>query len=89
MKKLLSIVVLGFSFFTPSFSQIIELGKCYVVDTYDEEMVRSSWNIEDFQKLRLFYFKCLCFNFSISIVHGELSPLSNCSHSPYLTIIVL
>ena len=58
MKKLfLGIVVLGFSFFTPSFSQIIELGKCYVVDTYDEEMVRSSWNIEDFQKLRLFYFK--------------------------------
>ena len=57
MKKFLGIVFLSIMFFTPSFSQIIELGKCYGVDTYDDEMVRSSWNADDFQKLSLFYFK--------------------------------
>ena len=55
MKKILPILIFYFLIIPNlSYSQIIELGKCYGVN---REMSGTTWNKEDFQKLSVIYRK--------------------------------
>ena len=58
MKKILSLLTIYFLLIQSSaIAQIIEFGKCYKVDKYNKEMVRSTWNIQDYKKLSVVYDK--------------------------------